>query len=100
MKTTYTIIAILASILFTQTATAKLGVNRSTLQFENTIGINIEAEIVNNINIMLENVQSHSTQADIVKQFNIETLELQANELVQNVGERLPEFKFKVIIAD
>jgi hypothetical protein len=100
MKTTYTILAILASVLFTQSATAKLGVNRIKLQFENTIGINIESEIENNINLMLANVQSHSTQAELVKQFDIETLESQANELVQNVGKKLPEFKFKVIIAE
>lgn len=100
MKTTYTILAILASVLFTHNATAKLSVNRATLQFENTIGINIESEIVNNINLMLANVQSPTTQADLVKQFDIETLESQANELVQKVGKKLPEFKFKVIIAE
>jgi hypothetical protein len=100
MKTSYTIMAILASVLFSQAATAKLGATRSTLQFENTMGINIETEIVNNINLMLENIQSHNTQADVVKQFDIETLESQANVLVRSVGENLPEFKFKVIIAE
>ena len=100
MKTSYTIMAILASVLFTHTASAKLGLEHATLQFENTIGVNIESEIENNINLMLANVQSHSTQAELVKQFDIETLESQANELVQNVGKKLPEFKFKVIIAE
>ena len=100
MKTSYTIMAILASVLFTQTASAKLGLEHATLQFEDTIGINIETEIVNNINIMLANVPLRTAKADVVKQFDIETLESQANELVHNVGEKLPSFKFKVIIAE
>jgi hypothetical protein len=100
MKTTYTIMAIIVSVLFTQTAAAKLGPNRSIMQFESTIGINIETEIVNNINMMLENVQAPAIKTDVIKQLSIETLQSQTNVLVQNVNENLPEFKFKVVIAD
>mgnify|MGYP003681431811 CR=1 FL=1 len=100
MKTTYTIMAILVSVLFSQTAAAKLGANRSTMQLESSIGINIETEIVNNINMMLENVQAPAIKSDVVKQLGIETLQSQTNELVQNANESLPEFKFKVVIAD
>jgi len=100
MKTTYTIVAILASVLFSQTAAAKLGANRSTMQFKSTIGINIETEIVNNINMMLENVQAPAIKSDVVKQLGIETIQSQTNQLVQDVNESLPEFKFKVVIAD
>ena len=100
MKTTYTIMAIIVSVLFTQTAAAKLGSNRSTMQFESTIGINIETEIVDNINMMLENVQAPAIKTDVIKQLGIETLQSQTNELVQNVNENLPGFKFKVVIAD
>jgi hypothetical protein len=100
MKTTYTIMAILASLLFMQTASAKLGSNRSTIQLESTIGINIETEIVNNINMMLADVQAPAIKTDVVKQLNIDIVQSQTNELVQNVSEKLPEFKFKVVIAE
>ena len=100
MKTNYTIMAILASMLFTQTATAKLGASRSTVQLENIIEINIEAEIVNNINMMLANVQAPSIKTDVAKQLNIGTVQAKTNELVHNVAKQLPEFKFKVIIAE
>lgn len=100
MKTTYTIMAILATVFFTQTATAKLGANRSTAQLENRVQINVEAEIVNNINQMLGQVTSSTIKTDVAKQLNISTVQLQTNDLVRNVGEKLPEFKFKVVIAD
>jgi hypothetical protein len=100
MKTSYTIMAILASVFFMQSALAKLGANPSTIQLENTIGINIETEIVNNINMMLANVQAPAIKTDVVKQLNIDTVQSQTNELVQNASEKLPEFKFKVIIAE
>ncbi len=100
MKTTYTIMAILATVLFTQTVAAKLGANRSTMQLENKIEVNIEAEIINNINKMLANVQAPTIKTDVVKQLNIGTVQLQTNELVQNLGKKLPEFKFKVVITD
>ncbi|MFQ3191173.1 MAG: hypothetical protein ACI936_002310 [Paraglaciecola sp.] len=100
MKTIYTTMAILASVLFIQSASAKLVANRSTIQLESIIGINIETEIVNNINMMLENVQAPAIQSDVVKQLNIDMVKSQTNELVQNVSEKLPEFKFKVVIAE
>lgn len=100
MKTIYTTMAILASVLFIQSASAKLVPNRSTIQLESIIGINIETEIVNNINMMLENVQAPAIQSDVVKQLNIDMVQSQTNELVQNVSEKLPEFKFKVVIAE
>jgi hypothetical protein len=100
MKTIYTPMAILASVLFIQSASAKLVANRSTIQLESIIGINIETEIVNNINMMLENVQAPAIQSDVVKQLNIDMVKSQTNELVQNVSEKLPEFKFKVVIAE
>lgn len=100
MKTTYITMAILATTLFSQTAVAKLGANRSTLQLESNIQINIEAEIVDNINQMLGSLQAPTIKDDVVKQLNIDTVQSQTNELVQDLGEKLPEFKFKVVIAD
>jgi hypothetical protein len=100
MKTTYTIIAILAALLISQTASAKLGVKSSTIQLINKIEINVEAEIVSNINEMLANVQAPSIKVDATKQLNIDLVKLQTNELVHNVSENLPEFKFKIVIAD
>jgi hypothetical protein len=50
--------------------------------------------------MMLENVQAPTIKTDVIKQLGIETLQSQTNELVQNVNEKLPEFKFKVVIAD
>ena len=98
MKTTYTLLAFLATVLFTQTATAKLGADRSTIQHE--MKINVEAEIVNNINEMLANVKASNIKTDVTKQLNINTLESQTNALVQDVNESLPAFKFLVVIAD
>ena len=100
MKTTYTILAILATVLFSQTSAAQLGANRSTIQPESKIEINVEAEIANHINNMLSNVTKPSIKNDVAKQLDIGMVQLQTNELVQRVTERLPEFKFKVIIAD
>lgn len=99
MKTTYTLMAILATTLFTQTATAKLG-NRSSIALENKIEINVEAEIINNINEMLANVKAANVKNDVSKQLEIDTVESQTNELVQATHETLPAFKFKVVIAD
>jgi hypothetical protein len=100
MKTTYITMAILATTLFSQTAVAKLGANPSTVQLNSNIQINIEAEIVDNINQMLGNLQAPTIKNDIVKQLNIDTVQSQTNELVQDIDEKLPEFKFKVVIAD
>jgi hypothetical protein len=100
MKTTYTIMAILASVLFTQTATAKLGANRSTIDLESKMEINVEAEIINNINEMLANVKTSNIKNDVTKQLDIHTVQSQTNELVQGINKNLPEFKFKVVIAD
>lgn len=100
MKTTYTTMAIFAAILFTQNVEAKLGENRSTVKNESRIELNVEAEIVNNINMMLANVKAPTIKADVAKQLNIGTVQFKTNELVQNVSEKLPEFKFKVIITD
>jgi hypothetical protein len=100
MKTTYAIVAILATVLFTQTVDAKLGANRSTTQLESNIEVNVEAEIVNNINKMLANVTSPTIKNDVAKQLEIGTVQLKTNEIVQNVAKELPEFKFKVVIAD
>ena len=100
MKTTYTIIAVLATLLFSQTASAKLGANKSATQSDNKIEVNIEAEIVDNISKMLANVQAPSIKTDVAQQLNIGTVQSQTNELVQNAAEKLPAFKFKVVIAD
>ena len=100
MKTTYTTMAILGLALLSQNAAAKLGANRSTNQLENNIEINIEAEIINHINMMIGNVQVPTIKTDVAKQLDISTIQLHTNELVQNVAEKLPDFKFKVIIAD
>ena len=100
MKTTYTIMAILATLLFTQTVTAKLGSNNATVQLESKIKVNVEAEIINNINEMLENIQAQTIKTDVAKTLDISTVQLQTNELVQNASKNLPEFKFKVVIAD
>jgi len=58
MKTTNTLLAILVSVLFTQTAKAELSSNRSTIQLKSSIGINIETEIDNNLITMLANIQA------------------------------------------
>jgi hypothetical protein len=100
MKTTYTLMAIFASLLFTQIANAKLGGNRSSIERETKIEINVEAEIVNNINEMLANVKAASVKSDITKQLEIDTVQSQTNELVQAASEKLPAFKFKVVIAE
>lgn len=100
MKTTYILMAMFATVLFTQTATAKLGANRSTIQLKSNMEINVEAEIVNNINEMLANVKASTIKNDVATQLNIDTVQSQTNELVRNVNETLPAFKFKVVIAD
>ena len=92
--------AVLAALLFTQTVAAKLGSNNATDQLESKINVNVEAEILNNINKMLENVQAQTIKIDVAKQLDISTVQLQTNELVQNASKNLPEFKFKVVIAD
>ena len=92
--------ALLASILCTQTAAAKLGSNRAAVQLESKFEINVEAEIVDNINNMLANAAVPSITTDVAKQLYISTVQLQTNQLVQGVAEKLPEFKFKVILAD
>jgi len=99
MKTSYTIMAILAMSLFSQIAAAKLGANHSTLQLESKMEINVEAEIINNINEMLANVQAPSIKTDVAKQL-ISTVQSQTNELVQDVNKKLPESKLKVVITD
>ena len=86
--------------LFSQIAAAKLGANRSTLQLESKMQINVEAEIIDNINEMLANVQAPSIKTDVAKQLDISTGQSQTNELVQDVNKKLPEFKFKVVITD
>jgi hypothetical protein len=100
MKTTYTTFAILATLLFSQTASAKLGSDRSTTQSDNKIEVNVEAEIINNINKMLANVQAPTIKTDVAKQLKIGTVQSQTNELVQNAAKKLPGFKFKIVIAD
>ena len=90
MKTTYTILAILASVLFSQSAVAKLGANRSTPQSDSKMEVNVEAEIVNHISYMLANVQVPEVKMDVTKQLNIDTLESQTSELVQIATENLP----------
>ena len=92
--------AILATVLFSQTAAAKLGTIRSTIQLDNKIEVNVEAEIRNNINNMLAKVQAPTIKTDVAKQLDFVTVQLQTNELVHNVSENLPEFKFKVVLAD
>jgi hypothetical protein len=49
---------------------------------------------------MLANIQVPFIKTDVVKQLKIDTLQSQTNEIVLNVGETLPEFKFKVVIAE
>ena len=100
MKTSYITMAILGITLFSQTAMAKLAANRTALQLESNIEVNVEAEIVDNINQMLANLQAPKIKSDVVKQLKISTVQSQTNELVQDLGEKLPDFKFKVIIAD
>ena len=100
MKTTCAIVTILVSVLLSQTAKAELRANRSTIQLESSIGINIETEIDNNISLMLANIQVPVIKAGVVKQLDIDTVQSQTNELVLNVTETLPEFKFKVVIAE
>lgn len=100
MKTTYTLMAILVTLLFSQATSAKLADNRANLQFENQIDLNVENEIVNNINEMLLNLEIPEIKTDVTKQLGMSTVELQTNELVQDTGEKLPEFKFKVVFTD
>jgi hypothetical protein len=100
MKTTNTIVTILVSVLFTQTAKAELSSNRSPIELESSIGINIETEIDNSLFAMLANIQVPFIKTDVVKQLKIDTLQSQTNEIVLNVGETLPEFKFKVVIEE
>jgi hypothetical protein len=100
MKTTYISMAILAMALSSQTAAAKLSTSLSIVPVQNKIEFNIEAEIVSNINEMLANLQAPTIKNDAAKQLNISTVQLQTNKLVREVGENLPEFKFKVILAD
>jgi hypothetical protein len=100
MKTTYISMAILAMALSSQTAAAKLSTSHSIVPVQNKIEFNIEAEIVSNINEMLANLQAPTIKNDAAKQLNINTVQLQTNKLVREVGENLPEFKFKVILAD
>ncbi|MBU3001804.1 hypothetical protein [Paraglaciecola arctica] len=100
MKTSYSILAVLATVFFTQSATAKLGANRSTMQLEKHMEINVEAEIVGNINDMLANIHTSSIKDEVTKQLSIGTVQSQTNELVQNIDATLPEFKFKVVLAD
>jgi len=49
---------------------------------------------------MLANIEAPAIKTDAAKQLNIDTVQLQTNELVQNLGKKLPEFKFKVVFAD
>ncbi|WP_339724994.1 hypothetical protein [uncultured Paraglaciecola sp.] len=100
MKTSYAILAIVASTLFTQSATAKLGASPAILQLASNMEINVEAEIIDNINEMLANVNASTIKDDVTKQLTIGTVQSQTNELMQSVNENLPEFKFKVVIAD
>jgi hypothetical protein len=100
MKTTYTIMAIFATALFTQFVAAKLGTDHSTNGLENQIEVNVQAEIISNINSMLENLETPTIITDVSKQLNISTIQFQTNQLVQNVDKELPEFRFKVVIAD
>ena len=100
MKTTYIIMALLATLLCTQTAAAKLGTDPSAIQFESKFDINVEAEIVQNINMMLANVSAPTIKTDVAKQLNVSTVQLQTNQIVQQVVENLPAFKFKVVLAD
>ena len=102
MRTTYTIMALLATTLFSQTVAAKLGANSSTIQLENKIEVNVEAEIIDNINNMLSTLKVETIKTDAVKQLNNDSVESQTNELVQNVSATIPEFKFKfkVVVTD
>ena len=100
MKTSYAILAVLATVFFTQSATAKLGANRSTMQLEKHMEVNVEAEIVGTINDMLANIKTSTIKEDVTKQLNIDSVQSQTNELVQTINETLPEFKFKVVFAD
>jgi hypothetical protein len=49
---------------------------------------------------MLANLQAPDIKTNVAKQLDLSTVQLQTNELVQNIGEKLPEFKFKVVFAD
>jgi hypothetical protein len=101
MKTTFTITAIfaftLATSLYTPAVNAKMGAKNTQ---PNKIELNLRAEIKQNFNNIFAQANGPAIKQTAAKHLNTGALQLQTNELVRNVGEQLPGFKFKVVIAD
>lgn len=100
MKTSYITMAILATTFIAQTASAKMGQNRTNTALNSNVEINVIEEINNNINNILAKVEKPAVKAEVAKQLSMNTIQLQTNKLVQTTEDTLPTFKFKVVIAD
>ncbi|MDU0354876.1 hypothetical protein RS130_14035 [Paraglaciecola aquimarina] len=103
MKTLFTkstIAAItLVAALFSQSSNAKIS-KAAEAPVENSIAADLLTEFNNVIDGILGNVEQPKVQKTIAKQLTTDTVELKANELVQEVDKTFPKFKFKVVIKD
>jgi hypothetical protein len=91
----------IATALFTQTANAKIEKSK----VENTpIASQYDFDLLTEINNVIKNVigevEKPAIKKTIAKQLTADTVQLKANELVQEVDKTLPKFKFKVVIKD
>lgn len=100
MKTSYTTLLILAAALISQSAFAKLGAKHPNMQTKSSIELNIEAQINDHIDIMMAKVVAPKIKTEVAKQLHAHSVQIHTDGLVQDAGEKLPGFKFKVVFAD
>jgi hypothetical protein len=104
MKTTFTKIA--RGTLYTVTALLALSANAKMSNvsdlapINNTVQVNVQAEIKTNLNNMLANLSAPTIELDIARNINASAIELQTDELIRIVDQQLPGFRFKVVITD
>jgi hypothetical protein len=76
----------------------------SNAAFANTVNQNVEfnlqQEVEQNLQLMLADIKAPNINTDVVKQLNHGYVLTQTNKLVATASESLPQYKFKVVIAD
>ena len=82
----------LATLAFTNAAFANTANEKLELNLQQTVEQNLQS--------MLAAIDAPNINTDIAKQLNHGYLLTQTNQLLQNAEQSLPEYKFKVVIAD
>lgn len=87
--------------LFINTLATLAMTNAAFANTENqNVELNLQQEIEQNLKLMLADIKAPSINTDIVKQLNHGYLLAQTDKLLETASQSLPEYKFKVVIAD